>query len=76
MEEALKLHFLSAGTPNQNFPEKAGVVMSFLGSLSEQSSSEALSEEYQIILFSFRPILNMFRGLTSICFESGGSIRA
>jgi len=76
MEEALKLHFLPAGRPNQKLPEKAEFVMSLLGSLSEQSSSEALSEEYQILLFSFRSILNMFRGLTSICFESGGSIRA
>ena len=33
-------------------------------------------QQYQILLFSFRPILNMLRDLSSICFESGGSIRA
>jgi len=76
MEETFKLQFLSPETPNHNLPEKAGFVMSLLGSLAEQSSSEALSEEYEIILFSIRHILNMFRGLTSICFESGGSICA
>ena len=78
MEGALKPHFLSTVTvtPNQILPEKAGSVMSLLGSLAEQSSSEPISEQYQILLFSFRPILNMHRGLSSICFESGGSIRA
>ena len=76
MEEVLKPQFLSTVTPNKKFAEKAGSVMSLLGSLAEQSSSEAMSEQFQILLFSFRPILNMFRGLTSTCFESGGSIVA
>lgn len=76
MEVALKPQFLSTVTLKKKIAEKAGSVMSVLGSLAEQSSSEAMSEPIQILLFSFRPILNMFRGLKSICFESGGIIFA
>jgi len=76
MERALKPQFLSTVTLNKKFAEKAESVMSVLGSLAEQSSSEAMSERIQILFFSFRPILNMFRGLSSTCFESGGLIFA
>jgi len=72
MEEALRLHFLSRTGPNQNSVVKAGPVMSYLRSTAERSSSELLSEEYQMLLFSFCPILNMSRGFTSTNYKIVG----